>query len=122
MIDEIQKSSTYDLSIPLNVTPSRAANNSNPKRTAVDITQRQLSESIPSTSAKIEDAILKINDIFQISHTSLRFLVDSSTGGLVVQVINQETGELLRQIPQETVNRFTDYFGKMIGVIIDKEV
>ena len=122
MLGEIQKSNTYDLSIPLNVTSFRAANNSDTVRTAVDITQTQLSESKPNTSAKIEDAILKINDIFQISHTSLRFLVDSSTGSLVVQVVNQETGELLRQIPQETVNRFTDYFGKMIGVIIDKEV
>jgi flagellar protein FlaG len=122
MQDDIQKSSAYDLSIPLNVTPFKAANNSDTIRTAVDITQIQLSESTSSTSAKIEDAILKINDIFQISHTSLRFLVDSSTGNLVVQVVNQETGELLRQIPQETVNRFTDYFGKMIGVIIDKEV
>jgi uncharacterized FlaG/YvyC family protein len=122
MQDDIQKSSAYDLSIPLNVTPFKAANNSDTIRTAVDITQIQLSESTSSTSAKIEDAILKINDIFQISYTSLRFLVDSSTGNLVVQVVNQETGELLRQIPQETVSRFTDYFSKTIGVIIDKEV
>ena len=122
MLGEIQKNSAYDLSIPLNATPFRTANNSDTVRTAVDITQIQLPESKTNTSPKIEDAILKINDIFQISHTSLRFLVDSSTGSLVVQVVNQETGELLRQIPQETVNRFTDYFGKMIGVIIDKEV
>jgi flagellar protein FlaG len=122
MLGEIQKNSAFDLSIPLNVTPFRAANNSDTVRTAIDINKTQLSESKSITSAKIEDSILKINDIFQISHTSLRFLVDSSTGSLVVQVVNQETGELLRQIPQETVNRFTDYFGKMIGVIIDKEV
>lgn len=121
MIEEIQKSSAYNLSTPLNATPYRVAKNSATVRTAVDITQIQLSESKPDTSSKIEDAILKINDIFQTPHTSLHFLVDSSTGGLVVQVVNQETGELLRQIPQETVIRFTDGFGKMIGVIIDKE-
>ena len=122
MLGEIEKNGIYGLSIPLNVPPSKAAKNTESIKTAIDINSIQISDSISGTSAKVEDAILKINEIFQTSHTSLRFLVDSSTGNLVVQVINQETGELLRQIPQETVNRFTDYFGKMIGVIIDKVI
>ncbi len=122
MLGEIQKNDAYGLSIPLHVSFSKAAKKSDSIKTAVDINSIQISDPISGTSAKVEDAILKINEIFQTSHTSLRFLVDSSTGNLVVQVINQETGELLRQIPQETVNRFTDHFGKMIGMIIDKEI
>lgn len=54
--------------------------------------------------------------------TSLHFEVDSSTGKVVVQFIDRESGEVVQQIPQDTSKFFSGNSEKKTGLIIDSEV
>ncbi len=54
----------------------------------------------PSTT-QIEQAVTQVNDHLQSQHRELLFSVDKSTGGTLVKVVDQKTGQVLRQIPPE---------------------
>lgn len=117
MIKGIETNGVASLAIPLTVKrPTTAI--APLARPAAAITQVQHSR---KSAIEVGAAISRVNMVFQVTETSLRFFVDDSSGSIVVQIINQETGEVLREIPQEKVEQLTEYFGKMIGLLIDKE-
>ncbi|SDI27799.1 flagellar protein FlaG [Pseudomonas flavescens] len=49
------------------------------------------------------EAIAKMQDYAQSVRRNLDFQLDDSTGRVVVQVINSDSGEVIRQIPSEEV-------------------
>lgn len=54
----------------------------------------------PSTT-QVEQAVTQVNDHLQSQHRELLFSVDKSTGGTLIKVVDQKTGQVLRQIPPE---------------------
>jgi flagellar protein FlaG len=75
---------------------------------------------------QLQTAVHAINQAMQTSNSHLRFSVDQSTERLVVQVVDVETGDLIRQIPsQETLNiaNTIDLFlQKHSGVLLSQKV
>ncbi|MEP6850035.1 MAG: flagellar protein FlaG [Acidobacteriota bacterium] len=53
---------------------------------------------------------------------SLRFSQDKESGRLVVELIDDRTGDSLRQIPTEAALRFSKVFGKIRAKFVDKQV
>ncbi len=51
----------------------------------------------------------------------LRFEVDDSFGGIVVHVVDQETGEVLRTIPPSAALRLRDNLASGRGVVLDEQ-
>jgi len=59
---------------------------------------------LPSTEQKgkqLHDAIGTVNDFVQNIHRELQFSVDQDLGRTVVKVVDSESGDLIRQIPEE---------------------
>ena len=67
----------------------------------------------------LEDAIKKINQAAQIFDRSLHFRVHEATERLIVQVINRENGEVIREIPPERVLNMVAQIQSVIGLFVD---
>jgi flagellar protein FlaG len=70
----------------------------------------------------IADTVSQINKAIQAVRRDLVFEVDKSTDKLVVKVVNQENGEVVRQIPPEEVldmlKRMNELAEKKTGVFL----
>ena len=56
-------------------------------------------------AARVERAVAQLNDYVQSLQRDLRFSVDDSLGRTVVRVIDRQSQEVIRQIPNETALR-----------------
>lgn len=78
----------------------------------------------PSTNVPIADpAVLKkateqINEFIKSSSRNLQFSVDKGTGRIIVKVVDQESGEIIRQIPPEETLAIAKNLDSPNGVII----
>ena len=54
------------------------------------------------------------------SNTSLKFSRDSQTSELVVELVNNETGESLRQTPSEVSLKLSAIYESLQGTLVDK--
>ncbi len=52
-------------------------------------------------SARVSEAVTRINEIVQNIQRDLSFNMDEDSGQTIIRVIDSESGELIRQIPSE---------------------
>ncbi len=77
---------------------AQAASKQQPAKTnEMDQQQKQLSDKDMSQAAK------HLNELTQSIRRELQFAVDNDSGRTVISVIDQESGEKIRQIPPEEV-------------------
>jgi flagellar protein FlaG len=85
----------------------------------------QLAQPAPSPEQKRKDlseAIQHLNDQVRKSNYNLNFSVDDSTSQVVVQVRNTHSGDVIRQIPSETVLRVAHNLDAVKGLLSDEAV
>jgi len=71
---------------------------------------------------KLKDAADKANEIVKELTSRLQFSVDKETGRTVVKVIDQETEEVIRQIPPKEMLEIAKALDLIQGMIIRKKV
>jgi flagellar protein FlaG len=54
-----------------------------------------------AATLNVETAVTEINEYVQSVHRDLQFFVDEDSGVTVVRVRDKETGDLIRQIPED---------------------
>lgn len=72
---------------------------------------------------------LEINNVeneekknFELIDMHFRFKIHKPTNEIVVQIINSQTGEVVREFPPEKILNMISEFLKMSGLIIDEKV
>jgi flagellar protein FlaG len=55
-------------------------------------------------------------------HTEPRFRVDPSTNRVQVEIVDQNTGDVIREIPSDTLVRFAHTFDILLGLNVDETV
>jgi len=70
--------------------------------------------------ARIERSIDTLNDLMAKGQRSLNFSVDNSSDQVVVRVVDTNTDEVIRQIPNEESIRLAEYIDGLVGVIFNK--
>ena len=70
----------------------------------------------------LQEAVKALNEQMVASKTGLGFSVDKSLDRPVVTVRNTETGEVVRQIPTETVVRLAHSIDDMKGLLLNAKV
>ena len=55
-------------------------------------------------------------------HTEPRFRVDPNTKRVQVEIVDQNTGDVVREIPSDTLVRFAHTFDILLGLNIDETV
>lgn len=70
-----------------------------------DVVEQGIVESKPdpekTAAAQIEQAVTEINEYVQSVQRDLHFSVDEDSGTTIIRVRDKESGELIRQIPED---------------------
>ncbi len=69
----------------------------------------------------LQEAIDRLNEQMKNNGRQLNFSVDKTINRTVVQVKNAETGEVIRQIPDETLLRVAHNIEQVKGMLLDEK-
>ena len=69
----------------------------------------------------IQEAVHMLNQQISANNRGLGFHVDEAVGGPVVTVRSMSTGEVVRQIPNETVVNVAHNIDRMKGILFNKK-
>jgi len=72
---------------------------------------------VDAMRANLKDSIQKLNDSMRDGGRNLNFHIDDQVGGPVVLVKNADTGEVVRQIPNEVVVRIAHSIEAFKGLL-----
>jgi flagellar protein FlaG len=71
---------------------------------------------------KLNKAIDVANNAFKDVNISFKYLVNQKTNREVVQVINTDTKEVIKQYPPEEIVNMLERMYDMLGILIDKHI
>lgn len=72
--------------------------------------------------AELQAAVKKLNEMVSPLATSVEFTLDEESGKTVVKVIDMETRNVLRQIPNEEALAFSRNLDRLQGLILRQQV
>jgi flagellar protein FlaG len=68
----------------------------------------------------IEQTIAKIRDAIGPANSSLKIEIDPDTDGIIVKVLDDQSGELIRQIPSQEMVEIAKRLDAMQGIFITR--
>ncbi len=83
-------------------------------------TQQAEVETERSLLQEVEEAVRKLNDTAEAMHLSLRFLMHRDSERWMVQVVDIQQDEIVREIPPEQVLNVVAQIQSLIGVLLDE--
>ena len=120
---EIQSKSTPQLSPKLQpVTPQAQA--ATPTSTGVDIATQPIQKAeikinVEQMKKNLDQAIGQLNDNMRDGGRNLAFAVDEVLGRPIIVVKKEDTGEVIRQIPNEVVIKVAHNLDKIKGILFN---
>ena len=88
--------------------------------TLQQMTVKQEEERIPKQ--KLEEIVKGMNEFLQPSHTSLKFNVHEDLKEYYVQLIDDRTKEVVREIPPKKLLDMYAAMMKFVGLIVDRKI
>jgi len=88
----------------------------------VPIERPQINVDTEAAKKRLDQAIRLMNERMQDGGRGLAFKIDSSLNRPVVTVTNQETGEVVRQIPNEVIIRMARSIDQTKGNLLNAKV
>ncbi len=99
----------------LNINPNRPLNQAKAKPTSeLTTTSEEVLVSVSSTVASSSG--------IDLSSNHLSFTVDHETGDTVINIVDDGTGEVIRQIPPDELLNLKRSMGPIQGLVLDKKV
>jgi|GEM_PF-1227507 len=74
------------------------------------------------TGQMAEDLASSMNKIANVFNTSLSFTVDIGTGRSIIEVVDKESEEVIRQIPPEKALKLMTNMRDVMGMLLDVEI
>ena len=71
--------------------------------------------------SRIEQASTRVNEALSLANPQLRIRVDEETERVVVKVVEQESGEVIRQIPPEELLELEKYLSSPKGLLLQEQ-
>lgn len=113
----VRHETTVDTNMKKEVSSSIKGVNSVQELKRVEVQGHQVSVSEEQLIKAIEKAVKAV----QGPHTFLEFNVHEATKRISIKVHNQETGEVIREIPPEKTLDFVAKLWEMAGILIDEK-
>ncbi|ARR02020.1 flagellar protein FlaG [Campylobacter vicugnae] len=73
------------------------------------------------TNEQIQEILSKTNDNLSLLNTNIRFGYNDKIDSMFVNVMEADTGTIIRKIPTEQVMKLTEHFRDIVGMIFDKK-
>ena len=77
-------------------------------------------EDLKSVSESIQDAVQVLNEALSLKHTSAVIRHDKELNRYLVTIKDKESGEVVRQIPDEALLKFARNLAEMRGILFDE--
>ncbi|MDF0675081.1 MAG: flagellar protein FlaG [Nitrospira sp.] len=71
--------------------------------------------------ARIDRAATKVNEVLSLADLGLKIEVDDETKRVVVKVIEQKSGEVIRQIPAKELLELEKYLSSQKGILLREQ-
>ena len=97
------------------VLPSQPTEKVEPKRQEIKIDTQPV-----GTAEEIGKAIEQVQVMMDLRNRSVSFSQDTVSGREVIQVKNEQTGDVIRQMPAEELLAFMRNLTRMLGTFFDK--
>ena len=91
-----------------------------PIKSATNKLSEITSETLAQKQKNLQQAVEQINSELTSLQSEIGFSVDFETNKNIVTVTRKDSGEIVRQIPSETVLNFANNIEKLKGVLFDK--
>lgn len=75
----------------------------------------------PPSSQQLNDAVKSMNDFVGNINSSLKFSVDDKTGQTIVKVMDNDTKEVIKQIPSEEMLAIAQAVDKLKGLLVQQK-
>ncbi len=72
---------------------------------------------LPGLAAAVE----QVNEILAIRKTRLEFSVHEPTKDIIVKVVDEQSGDLIREVPPERVLNIVAMIWEQIGLLVDEK-
>lgn len=73
------------------------------------------------TAAQLMPALEKLNKTAPIFDFRFHFMIHEATKRIIVQIIDQETGEVLNEIPPEKILDLVARIQELVGLLVDEK-
>lgn len=95
------------------------------RRTAIDMSLQSEPQSGPPAEAlprelQGDEVVDRLNLAMRALSTRLKFQKHEASGKFVVRVINEQTDEVIREIPPERLLDLLVHLRRMVGVLVDE--
>ncbi len=71
--------------------------------------------------ARVDRAATKVNEVMSLADLRLKIEVDDETKRVVVKVIEQKSGEVIRQIPAKELLELEQYLSSQKGILLSEQ-
>ncbi len=71
-------------------------------------------------SRALDEVVTELNAALRASSAHLTFTVDQDSGKTVVRVVDETSGEVIRQIPPEATLRLAAHIRDLMGLLLDE--
>lgn len=120
MINDIQRSvlpSVHAGAQASSASPSAATVATPPKAELQVPSKPHIQVNTEEMARNLRNAIDQINTVLRDGGRGLNFVLDQTVSGPIIQVRREETGEVIRQIPNEVVVRVAHNMEKLKGFL-----
>ena len=87
----------------------------------IDSVQPLMGEQAELDVGEVLEAVQKANAALTSNQSNLKFMLDTESGRSIVQIIDRETEEVLKQIPSVEMLKIAKALEKMQGVLLSLE-
>jgi hypothetical protein len=77
---------------------------------------------LPAEQADIDKAVSVVNELMETVNISFKYFRDEATHISVIQVIDDSTGETIKQFPPEDIVKMIAKMYEMWGILVDEKV
>lgn len=71
---------------------------------------------------KLEEGVEELNDTVDALHRDLKFKIHEGSDRMMVEVINLDNNEVIKEIPQKEVLDMIGRIREMVGLLIDEKI
>ncbi|PJO41190.1 flagellar protein FlaG [Lysinibacillus xylanilyticus] len=82
----------------------------------------QLLENAEETKAKVQQAVNTMNQMLEVTHSAAKFVYHEGLERYYVTVVDQNTEEIVKEIPPKKLLDAFYEMQKMLGMIVDKKI
>ena len=85
-------------------------------------TKLEESQNSKPGSEQIEEAVSRLQNTFQDVEPRIELSVDKELNQVIVRVFDEESGDLIRQIPSEEILKLDRFFADQSGLFVEEKI